>query len=232
MAGRRATSACAKRTAGSSGAARHRISTPGSAVSVHRVNETPDNADTEDRWSESGACSSGEAEGPHRRARTSAGTRNSSGRRASTPCRGQVTEHVGNVQGASARCVDDAPEAKDTKDISVVGGVDPTRTSAGTCGSSKRRARTLPADESRRASTTCGRVALTRRRRPRTSRTAASWAEPTHEDKRRHTRLKRAPRKDPCRERVTARVNNVWGVSRGRDAGGRGRRGQRRRGQS
>ena len=59
-----------------------------------------------------------------------------------------------------------------------------------------------------------GRVALTRRRRPRTSRTAASWAEPTHEDKRGHTRLKRAPRKDPRRGRGTARVHNVGGASR------------------
>ena len=48
--------------------------------------------------------------------RTSTGTRGLSGRRARTPRRGRVTERGGNVQGASARRVDEAPEAADAKD--------------------------------------------------------------------------------------------------------------------
>ena len=111
-------------------------------ASMRRVDETPDDADSEDRRNESDACSSVMAGGLHRRARTNAGTRGSSGRRVSTPRRERVTEQVGNVQGKSARRVDEAPEAEDAEDSSVEGRADPTRTSAGTRGSSGRRART------------------------------------------------------------------------------------------
>ena len=48
--------------------------------------------------------------------RKSTGTRGLSGRRARTPRRGRVTERGGNVQGASARRVDEAPEAADAED--------------------------------------------------------------------------------------------------------------------
>ena len=111
-------------------------------ASMRCVDETPDDADSEDRRNESDACSSVMAGGLHRRARTNAGTRGSSGRRVSTPRRERVTEQVGNVQGKSARRVDEAPEAEDAEDSSVEGRADPTRTSAGTRGSSGRRART------------------------------------------------------------------------------------------
>ena len=93
---------------------------------MRRVDEPPDDADSEDRRSEGGACSSGGEQGPHLRARASAGARGSSGRRARTPRRGRVTERVGDLQGASARRVDEAPEAEDGEDSSVEGGSYPT----------------------------------------------------------------------------------------------------------
>ena len=52
-----------------------------------------------------------------------AGERGTSGRRARTPCRGQVRECVGDAQGASAHRVNEAPEDDDAKDRSFKAGI-------------------------------------------------------------------------------------------------------------
>ena len=78
---------------------------------------------TENRRSEVAACSSRGAARPHQQARASAGACGSSGRRARTPCRGQVRECVGDAQGASAHRVNEAPEDDDAKDRSFKAGI-------------------------------------------------------------------------------------------------------------
>ena len=76
---------------------------------VRHVDKTPEDKDTNDRRSKGGAFSTGKEEGPHQKARESAGehgTSGTSGRRKRTSCRRQVTERVNKAQGASVRRVD------------------------------------------------------------------------------------------------------------------------------
>ena len=82
-------------------------------ASVRRVDKTPMDEDAEDERSESGACSPGGEEGPHQRTRTSAGERNTRGRRARTPRRGQGTARVDEAQGLALRRVNEMPEDSD-----------------------------------------------------------------------------------------------------------------------
>ena len=84
-------------------------------ASMRRVDETPGDADTKDRRSEGGACSSGGVECPHQRARGCVGVRGTCGRRARTPCRGQEKWRVGEARGTLACHVDEAPDGENSE---------------------------------------------------------------------------------------------------------------------
>ena len=85
-------------------------------ASVRRVDKMLEDKDAEDRRSKGGAFSTGGEEGPHQQARASADERGTSGRRARTPCRGQMTERVVEAQGALVRCVNKTLEDEDAED--------------------------------------------------------------------------------------------------------------------
>ena len=91
------------------------------------VDETPVAKDAEDRRSKSRAFSPGGEEGPHQQTRASAGKRDTRGRRARTPCRGQVTTRVDEAQGVALHRVNKILDYKDAKDRRSKGGTFSTR---------------------------------------------------------------------------------------------------------
>ena len=175
VAGRRAMSACTKRTAGLAGAARHRISTRRQrAGRVGALRRRCAGGQGYQGYQRRGRSRSHEDKRGHmrpskRRARTLTADES---RRASTTCR--------------ARCVDEAPEAKNVEDSSVVGRADPrgqARAHAAQAGAAQGPSpRTSHGARQQRVE----RVAWTRRRRPGTPRTAASKAELTPPEGRRN----------------------------------------------
>ena len=201
-------------------------------ASMRRVDETPGDADTKDRRSEGGACSSGGVECPHQRARGCVGVRGTCGRRARTPCRGEEKWRVGEARGTLACHVDEAPDGENAENkeqgrclLSGVRGCNGARLS-GERGAASARGEEGRVDASRR------RDARQRGHREQEERGRSLLLErcgktaPASKGKRGCMRFKRVPRKDPLprtSDEARQRGARHVGVSRRHGARRRGR---------